>query len=229
MQQFQQNIICPINKATPGAAPSLIFGVEVGFPNFPINLDPILPGGGTSTADVTDPHYRWNDPWVALDVPLKADAAPADITAINTWREAHQETFSKSYPAGTVDKHGSVVQLNSAYWKGLADKGAKGVMMWSLYNTAFMFNFPDPKDCTYEPCNYDGKMAAAKNDTVFGEDLKSNGYTYDLITALQRSAANDMDTMHDANTYWPTAPSVATEAPGPVLLTKRPRPSKANE
>lgn len=72
VQQFQQNVICPTNAAVAGGAPKLIFGIEIGFPNFPINLDPSLPGGGTSKADTAIPQYRYNDPWAVLDVPLKA-------------------------------------------------------------------------------------------------------------------------------------------------------------
>merc|ERR1719262_242191 len=94
VQQFNQNIICPTNAVVPNSAPKLIFGIEIGFPNFPINLDPSLPGGGTNKADTTIAQYRYNDPWAVLDVPLKADAAAADVALIEQWRLAHQKSFA---------------------------------------------------------------------------------------------------------------------------------------
>ena len=75
--------------------------------------------------------------------------------------------------------------------------------MWSLYNTAFMFNFPDPADCGYEGCNFDGKQVTAKNSKVFGDDMAKYGYTFELLGALMRSAATDMDALKAANDNWP--------------------------
>lgn len=71
----------------------------------------------------------------------QANAAAADVALIEAWRTGHQtsETFS-----GVADVHVPNVQFVPKFWSDLHGKGADGVMMWSLYNTAFMFNFPDP-------------------------------------------------------------------------------------
>ncbi len=73
------------------------------------------------------------------------------------------------------DVHGPNVQFKSDFWSDLHGKGADGVMMWSLYNTAFLFNFPDPKDCPYEGCDYDGKQITAKNAKAVGDEMAKFG------------------------------------------------------
>ena len=50
---------------------------------------------------------------------------------------------------------------------------------------------------------YDRKQAAAGNKAVFADDMAKYGYTFELIDALMRSAATDMDARKAANDNWP--------------------------
>ena len=192
-QQFKQNIA----GAAGDSPPLLQFGIENGFPNFPINLDKSLPGGGTSGADTTSDRFRWNDPWAPLDVPLKESASAADISLINGWRKKHQESFAYK---GKPDVHSSVFQVNEQMFTKMKTAGADGMMLWALYNPSYMFNFKSA-DCTWSDCAYDVAQAAKGNTHYFADAIAKYGWTMKEIEAVLNNAASDEDIIQAANKY----------------------------
>ena len=118
MQQFAQNVLGQIT----GNKPVLAWGIENGFPNYPINLNKDLAGGGTTGANTKSPFYRWNDPWSAVDVPLKGSASTADLATLDAWLKAHQTSAVNKMP----DNHTPVpVSFRGAFSHIGAESGAQ--------------------------------------------------------------------------------------------------------
>ncbi len=144
-------------------APSKIaFGLEVGFPNYPINLDPSLPGGGNDTADA---HYRWNDPWAEYDIPVMSTMGLPNVVSVpgDNYQDIHVEHLL----------------VNALLFQSMQAAGATGgVIVWSV-NNSFYNDYLSPDAANLEG---DYSLYYLKNNTAH--------FASDYTLYYQQNAAN---------------------------------------
>tara|TARA_R110000868_G_scaffold8205_8_gene42816 strand:+ start:18027 stop:19832 length:1806 start_codon:yes stop_codon:yes gene_type:complete len=176
------------NVMTNTADTRLGFGLEAGFPNYPINIDASLPGGGN--ADQTDPHYRWNDKFIMADLPLKSDMPEDAQQTIQHWLDANQTSDADS----SVDKHSEALVVNQALFQRMQTAGADSLILWSLNNADYNDHLG--------PNSWDKQQLDANNTAAFGKAAKSYGYTTDVLNAIYNNAASPEDMLATANSFY---------------------------
>jgi hypothetical protein len=131
IEMYSQNVM----KNIEGAKPHLGFGLEAGFPNYPINIDPSLAGGGNIEKDKDpsqDGHYRWNDPFIAFGIPMNPMTA-SDEKSMSTWLKLPSHQKSDVFN-GAADNHSSFLIVNNDLFSRMQKAGADSMILWSLYN-----------------------------------------------------------------------------------------------
>jgi hypothetical protein len=128
VEMFKQGVIDSPLVVT---KPHLAFGLEAGFPNYPINIDPSLDGGGNEK--IADPHYRWNDKFVAFDLPLM-NLSDSDHAVLDTLAKTSQ---TSDLGNGTPDIHSEYLEVTKDLFTRMKNAGADSVILWSLNNADF--------------------------------------------------------------------------------------------
>ncbi len=185
---YKQNVIDKIS----GNKPHLAFGLEAGFPNYPINIDASLAGGGNITPSrdpSTDPHYRWNDPFVAFDLPLKEGFTPDNNT--QQWIKNHQTSDVYS---GVADVHSQFLVVDKNLFTTMQTAGADSLILWSLYNADY--------DQHMSSASWDYQQLNPFNQAAFGKDVAAHAYTQALLSVLFQSSASPEDMLKTANAFY---------------------------
>lgn len=170
----------------PSPKPLLAFGLEAGFPNYPINIDDGLPGGGT---DIKDPHYRWNDPFVLFGIPLLDSITQDDMKFLNEIKPKLQ----KSDSLGVADIHSAFLLIGSSLFEKMESAGASGLILWSLDNS----DYGDHLGAD----SWDYQQYINKQYASFGKDYSKWGYNDDILRIIFAYAASPADILKASATY----------------------------
>lgn len=179
-EMYKQQVINPLS----GNKPHLAFGLETGFPNYPINIDPSLPGGGNAQTSWSDGHYRWNDLFVAADIPLSAaindtnPQATADKQALLSWLSLHQTSDTLN----VADIHSSALVVEPSLFTTLQTAGADSVILWSLNNADYNEHL--------STSSWDYAQLSPLNAPAFANDYTRYGYDQNLLNIIFRYAAS---------------------------------------
>ncbi len=118
---------------------NLHFGLEVAYPNYPVNISAELVGGGD---DNTNSRYRWNDPYIPFSIPVTS--APN----INNFSCDNIKTIVASQGApltempyctqATGNFTPAFLNVNT-YLNNMKKLGGSvnGIIVWSLYNQEY--------------------------------------------------------------------------------------------
>jgi len=158
--------------------PLLAFGLEAGFPNYPINIDDDLPGGGT---DIKDPHYRWNDPFVVFGIPLRDAITEDDMKILN----ALKPKLQKSDSLGVADIHSAFLLVGKNLFDKMQSADASSFILWSLANSEYSDHLG--------PKSWDYQQYTSKQHASFGTDYSKWGYTDDILRIIFTYAASPED------------------------------------
>lgn len=181
VQMWDQEVLAKAPKK-----PLLAFGLEAGFPNYPINIDDGLPGGGT---DIKDPHYRWNDPFVIFGIPLRDSIASDDMKFL----DAIKPKLQKSDSLNVADVHSAFFLIGKNLFNTMQSAGASSFILWSLDNSDYSDHL-GPKSWDYQ--QYTKKQYAS-----FGKDYSKWGYNEDILRILFKYAASPTDILQAHGSY----------------------------
>ena len=181
IEMYKTNVISNIQNP-----PHLAFGLEAGFPNYPMNIDPSLPGGGNSAAAIANDHYRWNDPFVAFGLVLNAGSNLSPLTG-----QFQQGLQTSDYIANAPDIHSQFLVLNSDFFNAMKTAGADSVIIWSLNNA----DFNDHLSKT----SWDYQQLTAGNYDAFNRAYKKYGYSQTVLQTLFDNAASPKEIVAAAN------------------------------
>lgn len=166
--------------------PHLAFGLEAGFPNYPMNIDPNLPGGGNTAAAIANDHYRWNDPFAAFGLVLKAGGNLSPLTG-----QFQQNLQTSDYIANAPDIHSQFLVLNSDFFNTMKTAGADSVIIWSLNNADFNEHL--------SKTSWDYQQLTAGNYDAFNRAYKKYGYSQTVLQTLFDNAASPEEIVAAAN------------------------------
>ena len=184
VQSFSQDLLVGMSNA-----PKLAFGLEAGFPNYPMNIDASLPGGGDITPQnqnannpANNARYRWNDPFVAFDIPLVINGTvPQEMTTFAQGKQS--DTFNG---APMTDVHSKFLVVNQDLFKTMTQAGANGgFILWSLNNEDYNGHLASG--------SWDAQQMAADapyHTAAFAYDFSSYGYTAQVLSDIFQYAAS---------------------------------------
>jgi hypothetical protein len=186
VKMFNENVVARIPA---GARPHLAFGLEAGFPNYPINIDPVLPGGGTDSAN---PRYRWNDPFIMFSLPLLETISQSDMAVLTALQPRLQ---SSDVNSAVPDIHAQFLVINKAMFDSMKSAGADSLIVWSLYNADFNDHLG--------PDSWDFEQFQAGNHSAFGTCASQWGYTDAVLRVLFANAVTPENMLNAAYKYLP--------------------------
>ena len=178
VQSYRQDVLANDTTTT------LAFGLESGLPNYPVNIDGALPGGGDSDDARNSPYYRWNDWTMIFDIPMVSTFPSTDFTAQGAPNFAFY-TARQLDPANNsvADNHSQFLVLNNDLFTNMQNAGATGLIMWSLNNA-----------------DYNGHLAAGSWDQsqfaanpatpIFADDAGKWGYSAGILQDIFKYAAS---------------------------------------
>lgn len=174
VKMWDQEVLAKVT----GHKPLLAFGLEAGFPNYPINIDDDEPGGGT---DVKDPHFRWNDPFVIFDIPFKDTITQDDMKFFDTIKPKLQ----KSDSLNVADVHSAFLLVGNSWFQKMQSAGASSFILWSLDNSDYSDHLG--------PKSWDIQQFNSKQYASFGKDYSKWGYNEDILRIIFTYAASPTD------------------------------------
>lgn len=192
IQMYTDNVMSVLS----GSKPHLGFGLEAGFPNYPVNIDASLPGGGNITKDkdpTTDGHYRWNDPFIAFGIPMNA-MSDADKKVMVDWLGLPSHQIS-DVSSGTADKHSSFLTVNNDLFAMMQNAGADSIILWSLYN--------DDYNQHLSKASWDYQQLTPLNVKAFARDYTTYDYNKsNMLSLMFKYASTPEDMLQIANKFY---------------------------
>jgi len=164
-----------IQVAAGSKKPYLGFGVEAGFPNYPVNISDILPGGGNSPEAIQSLFFRWRDPFITFTLPLQ-ESVVNDTSAAAHMAKIHSVSQVSDVDSSIPDLHKNHLLINKQFFDQMTSLGGNSFILWSLNNDDYDEHISKTGYGDILPWDYTQYVQA--NYSVFANPIHVNNTDY---------------------------------------------------